>query len=285
MGDAPKKGVEPSLVQLLGAMVSLSAGGIIMYLTSCQSTASFKVTLLTCLSLFVGTAVNFFMMQLLSNTMQKGPNGIIWSITQSSFVLPFLTGVLFFNVAFTFTRGIGIVSILLALFLFGFAKTNTCSGEKKNIWKYQAFLCFIMAGITQNLTVLPSYFPEAREVPGILRSIASSSGSLTMAILYNLFRMTPQYREKLRSSFRKPVLWLYVGVLQFFGLLFAYTLHYPGMDVLAKNQMGAICYPLLIGSCIASFALAAKWLLKERFSLLQILALIFCLGGLILICL
>lgn len=285
MGDAPKRGVEPSLVQLLGAVVSLLAGGLIMFLTSCHISASLKVTLLTSCSLFTGSAVNFFMMQLLSNTMQKGPNGIIWSITQSSFVLPFLTGIFFFNVAFTLARGLGIASILIALLFFGLARGNKGNAEQKSSWKYQAFLCFIMAGITQNLTVLPSYFPEAREVPSILRSVAGSSGSLAMAVIYNFCRMTPQYREKLKSSFRKPVLWLYVGALQFFALLFAYTLHYPGMDVLAGHQMGAICYPLLIGSCIASFALAAKWLLKEKFSLLQVLALFFCLGGLVLICL
>lgn len=285
MGHAPKKGVEPSLVQLLGGIVSLLAGTVIFFGTSCTTTATLKVILLTGLTSFTAAIVNFCMLQLLSKAMQNGPNGVIWSMTQSSLLIPFLTGIIFFNVAFTLTRCMGIIALLFALLFFGLAKNNKPKGEKNNIWKYQAMGCFFLAGTTQTLSSLPSYFPEAREVPSILRAMAGASGSFLMAISYNLARMTPEHKAKIFASFRKPILWIYVGVLQFFGLIFAYTLLYPGMDVLGKNNMGAISYPLLVGSCIASFAIAGKFLLKEDFTFWQILALSFCFGGLFLICL
>ena len=100
MGDAPKKGIEPSLVQLGGAIFSVGFSLFILLLTSAYSTATPMATFLTCLTYFVASLINFIMLQLMSKAMQCGPNGVIWSIIQSALVFPFLCGILFFDVQF-----------------------------------------------------------------------------------------------------------------------------------------------------------------------------------------
>ena len=72
MGDAPKRGIEPSLVQMGGGIFSVLFSLMIMLVTSAYSTAPLKATFLICLTYFVGSAMNFVMLQLMSKAMQLG---------------------------------------------------------------------------------------------------------------------------------------------------------------------------------------------------------------------
>ena len=282
MGDAPKKGIEPSLVQLFGAAFSAAVSLVILLAASAYSTASPLATVLTCLVYFVACMMNFVMLQLMSQAMQCGPNGIVWAIIQSAMVFPFLGGILFFGVRFTLLRGAGIALLLTALVLFALAKDNSRSSGSK--WKRLAFAGLAITAVQQNLTMMPSYFEAARGVPSILRTLAAAAGTFTMAVLWELPRLDRARREKLRSGMKNPVLWKYVAALQFFNLLFAYALFYPGMNVMARAGMGGMCYPMMVGSCIVSFTLASIWLLKEKLRPVQAAALAICIAGLVLIC-
>lgn len=283
MGDAPKKGIEPSLVQFGGAIVSTMIGTTIMVTTSAYSTAEMLPTILTCSAYFVGSCLNFVMLQFMSKAMQLGPNGIIWAIIQSALVFPFIVGILGFDVQFTILRGIGIIALLSALILFAFTKNNEVkNGNKK--WKLYAFFCLSICATQQNLTMMPSYFEEARGVSSILRSVSAASGLLIMSIIWNLVQMTRERWVQIKSNIRNKTLWKYIGALQFFGLIFSYTLFYPGLNVMASKGMGGMCYPMMVGSCIVSFTLSSVWLLKEKMRPLQLAALFVCICGLILIC-
>ena len=112
----------------------------------------------------------------------------------------------------------------------------------------------------------------------------AASGTFTMAVLWNLCRLNRAYWERLKGGIRNPVLWKYIVALQFFNLFFAYTLFYPGMNVMARAGMGGMCYPMMVGSCIVSFTLASVWLLKEKIRPVQAAALAVCIAGLVLIC-
>lgn len=281
MGDAPKKGIDSSLVQLWGAVIAVIASILIMFATSDYSTASFKITLYVCLILGFSAALNFLMLELMSRAMQCGPNGVIWSIIQSAMVFPFMVGMIFFDVAFTFLRGLGILCLLGALVLFAFTKDNLYTGGK---WKMLAFAGLVITAIQQNLSVLPSYFPEADKVPSIVRVIATELGFMISAIIWNLFRMTREHWQKIKSNLKNGMLWKYTVALQFFNLFFSYTLHYPGMNVMADHGMGGMSYPMMVGSCIISFTLSSIFLLKEKVNFYQIGALVVCISGLILIC-
>jgi multidrug transporter EmrE-like cation transporter len=283
MGDAPKKGIDPSLVQLFGALFSTIFSLIIMVATGTYSTATPLATVLTCLAYFSGCVLNFFQLQFMSRAMQSGPNGIVWAIIQSALVFPFIGGILFFDVKFTHLRGIGITLLLAALVLFAFTRNNA-PGKTDGKWKLLAFSALALTAIQQNLTTMPSYFEAARGVPSILRAMAASGGTLFTAVLWNLCLMSKERWNTLRRGIASPILWKYIAALQFFNLLFAYTLFYPGMNIMAQAGMGGMCYPMMVGSCIVSFTLTSIWLLKEKVSPAQLAALAVCIAGLILIC-
>ena len=281
MGDAPKKGIDSSLVQLWGAVIATTSSIVIMLATSDYSTASWKVTLYVCLILAFSAALNFLMLELMSRAMQCGPNGVIWSIIQSAMVFPFMVGMIFFDVKFTILRGLGIVLLLAALVLFALTKDNSNSGGK---WKLLAFAGLVITAIQQNLSVLPSYFAEADKVPSIVRVIATEMGFMISAIIWNLMRMNKEHWQKIKSNLKNGMLWKYTIALQFFNLFFSYTLHYPGMNVMADHGMGGMSYPMMVGSCIVSFSLSSIFLLKEKFNFYQLGALIVCISGLVFIC-
>lgn len=288
MGDAPKRGIEPSLVQLFSACFSILAGLVIMLIMNAVPVCSWKIWLPVCLTYATAGALNFVMLQVMSYAMQRGPNGIIWSIIQSALIFPFLGGVLFFGVLLTPFRAGGILTLLAALVLFGMAKdqkAGTKVNEKKRGWRGAAFLCLAICAVQQNLMTAPSYFEDARAVTSIARSLATASGTFLGALVYNLLRMNAERLAQLRSNLGRWTLWRYIIALQFFGLVFSYTLFYPGMNVMADAGLGGICYPMMVGSCIVTFSLASVCLLKERMTLLQAIALTVCITGLVLICL
>ena len=281
MGDAPKRGIEPGLVQLFGAVVSVTVSTSIMLASSAYPTGSSEVIFWTCAAYAYSGASNFIMLQIMSQAMQTGPNGIIWSIIQSALVFPFIGGILFFGVELTSMRLLGIILLLAALVLFSLTKNNAAQGGN---WKLKAFICLAMCAVQQNITTAPSYFPEARGIPAIVRALASSSGILVTALVYCMVRMTPERKQQIRNNLRNVTLWKYIAGLQFFNLFFAYTLFYPGMNVMADHGLGGMCYPMMVGSCIVSFTITSVLLLKEKIKPIQIAALAVCLAGLIFIC-
>lgn len=281
MGDAPKRGIDPGLVQLFGAVVSVTVSTSLMLASSAYPTGSSEVIFWTCAAYAYSGASSFIMLQIMSQAMQTGPNGIIWSIIQSALVFPFIGGILFFGVELTSMRLLGIILLLAALVLFSLTKNNAAQGGN---WKLKAFICLAMCAVQQNITTAPSYFPEARGVPAIVRALATSSGTLVTAFVYCIVRMTPERKQQIRNNLRNSTLWKYIAGLQFFNLFFAYTLFYPGMNVMADHGLGGMCYPMMVGSCIVSFTITSVLLLKEKIKPMQIAALAVCLAGLIFIC-
>ncbi len=281
MGDAPKRGIEPSLVQLFGNFVSAAFSMALMLVTCTFPECSWGTALTFCLIYMTAGGLNFLMLQLMSKAMQRGPNGIIWAVIQSALVFPFLGGILFFGVELTLPRAGGIVFLLAALVLFGMGKSNRSNGGN---WRTLAFICLGIAAVQQNLMTLPSYYEEARGIPSITRAFSTSCGGFIGAIVYNMKLMTPERKQLLLKNMTNATLWKYIGALQFFGLIFAYTLLYPGMNAMADAGMGGMCYPMMVGSCIVSFTLSSVWILKEKVRPLQIGALAICILGLIFIC-
>ncbi len=280
MGDAPKRGIEPSLVQLFGAFFSVSCSTVILLLTG-RPECPASVLLLTCGAYMVSGLINFSMLQIMSYAMQRGPNGIIWSIIQSALIFPFLGGMLFFGMEATTPRLLGLGLLVFALLLFALGKDNS---NHSGSWLLPAFICFLLCGVQQNIATAPSYFESARAVNSITRALSTAGGTLTGAVLYNLVLMTPERWKKIRANLGNRTLWKYICALQFFNLIFAYTLFYPGMNAMADAGAGGVCYPLMVGSCIVTFSLCSILLLKEKIRLLQGAAILLCLSGLIGLC-
>ena len=278
MGLAPKKKLDPAVLQLTGAVITVTACSFLLPgpdINTIDGTTLFWVGL----DYWATGALNCIMLILMALSMQKGPNGIIWAIIQSAMIFPFMTGMIFFGVEPKAVRIAGLLLILLSLALSGFGKENS---SKKGKWKLMAFAAFLITGVVQNLANLPSYFESAQKITPVYRALFLASGVLTTAVIRVIWqRNWNSFRENLKSKW----LWIFTFALQFFGLIFAILFQYPGMDALARCGLGSVSYPLLVGSCLVGFSLYSMFILKEKNSLLQFASLGCCLAGIIMICL
>ena len=279
MSDAPRKKCDTAFLLLVSGILSALIS-LIFFLFLQKAELTLKVLLFTGGCYFTGSAINYCMLQFMSSAMQKGPNGVIWSFIQTALIFPFLTGVIFFGDKLTILRGTGLVVLLLALILLGLGKENK---EKEKGWKKITFAAFIMAGVTLSLNSIPSYFPDARNLNSMGRTFISSCGTLFAAIFYCYPKYRNYTKEMLLTELKRPVLWKYILILNLFGLVASYLLLYPGLDAMAKAGAGCVSYPLVIGSCIASFNLYSIFILKEKWTCLQVAGTIFCIAGEVLI--
>lgn len=289
MGSAPKHGVSSAVVQRISAVVSCVVSVIVLLATGAwRCDASTSAVLWTCGCYFAASVVNASMLQLMSMAMQRGPNGIIWCIIQSALLFPFLVGVLFFHVTAGWLQALGLAMLLAALVTFGMSKDNTVRSDTSNdgaiSWKALAFLAFLITGLQQNLSTLPSYFEEARQVSSVLRTLCGALGTILTTIIWSLVKGESSIFLCDKKTFCNPHFWGYIVAMNGFGLFASYFLLYPGIDILARNDLGGMGYPLMVGSCIVSFTLASIFLLRETFRWKQALAVALCLAGLIALC-
>ncbi|WP_176011667.1 hypothetical protein [Victivallis sp. Marseille-Q1083] len=281
MGQAPRRQIDPGLILFCGAAVAIFASLAILTFTKTDAVGG-MAEMLTCLAYLAGGVLNYWLLHLMSRAMQLGPNGVVWTMVQSAMIFPFLTGIVFFGEKLTVCRAAGLGLILVALVLFGLAKDNTVNRTGR--WRLLAFAAFLLAGIQQNCTTLPSYFPAARTVSSLVRLGAAGTGTFVAALAGLLYGMNRERYREILGMMRMKALWIYVFSLQFFSLVFAATLFYPGMDALARAGAGAVSVPLLVGSCIIGFALYSILILREKTSVLQVVAVICCLAGIVGIC-
>ncbi len=279
MGLAPKKGVDAAAVNFFGACVSITAGLIMAAFTEMPD-ISFQ-TAFWSTAAYIGTGfINCIMLSLMAYSMQRGPNGVIWTAIQSAMIFPFICGMVFFDVEAKFIRIAGLMIILSGLFLSGIAKDNTSTGKG---WKLPTLIAFLLTGIQQCITSMPSYFEEAQKISPIVRALLVAFGTLISAsVIMSFFGSR---KGLLKRNIHNKYLWIFVGSMQFFSLLFAYIFFYPGMDALAKCGMGSMSYPLMVSSCIVGFGAYSVFIIREKNTLTQYAALLCCFIGIIMICL
>ncbi len=287
-GDAPKRGLDTRLLQFFGGILSLTVGTIIALFFLPPKMIDLQVMIWGLASYFCAGILNYAGLQAMGRGMQLGPNGAVWGIMQSALIAPFLGGILLFGQPLTIPRLAGIGLLITALVFFAEAK-NQKSQHKADAagnWRFYAFLSFGFICFQQNFSTVPSYFPACREISPVLRALAVGSGSFSGAaamLIYQKLRH-PETAQKIFTGWRNKWLYIYTFGQQFYGLFFAYLLFYPGMDAMAEANAGAICYPLMVGSCIVSFSLFAIFGLKEKATRTQMIALSLCLLGLTALC-
>lgn len=279
MGAAPKKKIDPASVQLTGTVISIICCSILLCFTGEQNVPS-AALFWGGLSYFMSGVLNCIMLIIMSKAMQRGPNGIIWAIIQSAMIFPFLTGILFFGVKANFIRIMGMVLLLISLALSGLSRPNKTTGNGR--WKMLAFAAFIITGFVHNFANIPSYFESVQRITPYFRSLMGASGAFIAAFLLLIFqKKTKLFIENTKSKW----LWIFSMGLQFFSLIFAIYLFYPGMDTLARCGAGSLSYPLLVSSCLIGFFFYSLLVLKERNTPLQYASLACCLTGIVMICL
>ena len=279
MGKAPRQNIQVAclmpICSLVTALVCLAIG-----LARGIPQVEGKVFLLTLVSCCSAGFLNFFQLELMSRAMQKGPNGIIWSIVQSGFVFPFFMGVICFHVPLTLLRLLGVSSLVVSLALVGLCKGGQATGK----WQFFALGAFVFTGLLQMLSNLPSYYPKAEAVTSVWRYMASGSGMVLGGVVCGLAG-DRHYGSRVLAHVRRWPVWKMVLTLTVPSTFASVFFLYPGMNVLARAGIGSVAYPTMVASSIIGFEIFAVLFLHEKRNTLQILALLLCLAGVAGICL
>lgn len=285
MGSAPKKGLPPEIIQLFGAVIPIVVGMIVLSTGSLPPIDWSDPDIIRGTLLYaVGSVLNFLFLQLLSYTMQRGPNGIIWAINQAGMFWTFLFGLIFLGDVLNVVRIIGIIMLLTALLLLGLAKDNS-SKSGSRMWILLAFSGMLLCGIQQIITTSPTYIPAVREnLNSVARSVIVALFTLVPALIWNICAERKKMLTSLRSAICSKYLWLSVLSMQGFSLLSAYFILYRSMDTLTAHGIGSAAYPLMVSSCLIGFALYSRFGLRERTTVKQTIGLILCILGIISIC-
>ena len=183
--------------------------------------------------------------------------------------------------------------LVTAIVLFALAKGDgtpadgTAAPAPGPGWRFWAFLSLAICAVQQNLDAAPSHFEAARDVSPVLRSVAKACGAAIGSLLALGKGAFTGHAAEVRAriaSLARGRLWIYACGMQVFGLVFSYKLMYPGMDALGRVGAGALCWPILVGSCVVAFTAYSALVLREKTTRLQLLAVASCLAGLFLIC-
>ena len=269
MGKAPKEAVNISVLifwTLLSALlVSLVCGFFQGF-----PQASANGLLIAFGSQIVSGLFNFWQLELMSRAMQKGHNGIVWSIVQSGFIFPFFMGIIFFGVPLTWVRAAALLLALASIALSGISQ-----GRAAGKWVTLALLSFLITGVSQSASNFPSYFSEAESVSSIWRTAALACGFILGAFTCNLGSISRFGREIVAGA-KSLTVWKYCLILEGIDIVTNYFFLYPGMDALSRASAGAVAYPLMVSSCLLVFDLYSLIVLREKHSFIQWLALVLC---------
>ncbi len=233
-------------------------------------------------------AINFFMIRAMTLAMERGPNGVVWSITQSGMVLPFLMGILVFGVELTPGMAAGILLIVTSIALFGLGKNapKTAGGGGHRPWFHLALLSFLLCGANQCFGNLASYLPRGQEVSSVFRSLWSALGAILpwcRLALVNWIRT----RKGIPGSRDVPFgrIFGYAFSMQAIGIPCSYFLFYRGLDGMQRLGHGSAAYPILVCSCLAGFFLYSALFLRERTTRVQLVGAAAAFLGVLVICL
>lgn len=269
---------------LVGLGVSLLVLGGMMFFPKEIGTVSSQNKIITALALFATGFLNFFMLIIMGKAMKTGPHGIIWSIIQAGMIFPFLMGILFFHVEATISNILGMAVLIISLIFSGLGKKNALNANRDGkIWFLLTLFALVLNGLNQAAGNLPSYFIGGEEIGSVYRTMFAQIGGLTAYICGGITTKTLCV-PTLRPGEWKKILF-FVFSLQVVGLLSCYLFFYNALDLLVKAKVGAVGYPIMVGSCVTGFFLYTTIFLKERTSLCQKTGFILGILGIVMLCL
>lgn len=289
MSAAPKKGLSTSTVLMFGALFSVIISTIILQTGLFNEVDWHRQGVIKAIIFYsLAGGLNFLMLQASAMGMKKGPNSIVWVITQSGMVLTFMFGVIFLGDILNIFRIFGIILLLNALVCLGIGKnkaTEENNQGKSKVWIVWAFLAFILCGSNQITNSIPSYDMNIQSnFNYAARALCSAAATAVLAFIWNLVANCKQCLKQLAHECRNPWLWFFVVAMQSLSLCCIYLLQYRCLDILANYNTASIAYPLLVSTCLCGFTLYSLIVLKEKLTRLQFLGLALSLIGIIFIC-
>lgn len=281
-GKAPKLGYTMESVYLPGSIISMIFAAAIFMFTG-VGTNEFAPLFWTAAAFFVNGAICFTKGLIISRVMQYGPNGIIWAIVQSAMIFPFIFGVTFYNVKLTIIRSVGMLLMIFALGVFAAAKNNQSSKSGgSGSWLLWTFLTMVLGGVDQIASSLPFYYPQPKKISPMYNIFWIMAGYFVIGIV--VLCLKKDVRENLKCSVSKLSFWVLCLALLPLAGVFAILFQFPGMRAMADNNLGAMTFPILVGSSVVLFTLYSAVILKEKLKTADFIALFICVTGQILLC-
>jgi len=213
-------------------------------------------------------------MLLMIKAMKIGKPDIVWSVCQSSLVVPFSLAIILNGEKLTLWNLLGIVAILSGIILFGSQRnpgSRSGNGQPAKGWFVLTLVAFAVTGAGQYCFSIPSFWSGWSDLYG-LRIPLQSIGGL---VLFSGLLASPDISRPSGS------IWLYgltFAVLTYAG---RFTL-YKSIDALAALNMISIAYPVCLGLSIVGFVTYHSFS-QKAISKKSIITVIILIGGLILI--
>ena len=283
VGAVERRGISTALLMLLLAsgMVAI-CGGVVAVLPA--SPLSPRQYALAATSLFCAGFFDYMLFLTMGRAMRNGPNGIVWTVAQSGVIFPFLFGVFFYSVPVTLVRGVGMVAVLAALVCNGLAKRfgeTQGSDSGAGSWRFWMFLAFLAAGGNQVFTNWPSYYEVIRDgFSAYSRTFWLYAGYLAGFAFSENRRL---FQRSYWRQFGNRQLWGFAGLWIVGTLVVNFWLTFRGIDLVTAHGLGAICYPVMVCSCLVGFPIYSTLVLRERCTALQWTALATGVAGIVMI--
>ncbi len=215
-------------------------------------------------------SVGMFMMQ---SAMKRGHNSVAWSIGQSALIIPFFTGVLIYNQGGTMMKFIGVGLIISGMLLpLTEAKKNSNNQKSSINWLFFALGAFLLFGTGQTLSSIPSYWTNWSD-NAQLRPSLPYLGSIPVVIVILLVR-----KKKFFDINKKTV--LIAAAMSVLNVISVKMLFFA-LDRLSACGIGAIGFPVTVGSCISGFSIYSLIVIKEKSLAVNWLGLAGTVGGII----
>ena len=195
--------------------------------------------------------------------MRRGGHGVAWSLAQSSLVVPFLGGVVFFGNRPGVWPYIGLAVMLGAIALIGAGSAGT-DRAKSRFYLLLALGAMLLNGVSQTMTLIPGHLGLSLEALTWRVPLYSLAGLGWWVVL--LAR-----REKYRFSWLGVVYGIVVAGGQF--------LLYRAADCLERWNASGLAYPIAVGTCIFLMRLYSRIARAERFNRLEAIGLTLLLFG------
>ncbi len=190
------------------------------------------------------------------HAMKRGHNNIIWAIQQSSLILPFFTGVIFFAQRYSIFQ-LGGVALIIGgiIYPIRWADKQESSRSALSSWLPFAIIAFLLVGSAQAMQNVPSYWHNWQDAANLRPALAYMGGSL------GSFCAALLLRRKLLPLPRK--LFFASGGIALLNILIVMTM-FKALDLCSAANQGSIGYPVIVGSSIIFFALYSLFVMKER---------------------
>lgn len=199
--------------------------------------------------------------------MRTGPNGIVWTIAQSGFVLPVVMGFALGNTPFTALRATGVLCVLLGVALCGRAKGGATVHRAAGGggWLVPSLLAFLFCGLNQCAQALASFYPEEVRPSPLVRVLCGALGVLAAVAAHRVFHNPGAAGDGDAPAPRRYGFLLKIcAVNAVFFFLAGFCFHYNALDRLEAAGRISVANPVMLAACLAGFAIYGAVALREK---------------------